>query len=132
MANGSGTATANVTNVAVTCVLSYTIGGTVTGVVGTGLVLQDSATLEQLSLPAAWQPGVSVQGLCADGICVYRDDLLTANESDTDVRGYTEHGEWDGYHERYECSDNLSGGNLQRWRKRGGASGCAVQQWNFD
>ena len=43
VANGSGTATANVTNVAVTCVLSYTIGGTVTGVVGTGLVLENSS-----------------------------------------------------------------------------------------
>jgi Galactose oxidase, central domain/Kelch motif len=39
--NGSGTATANVT-VTVTCVVSYTIGGTVTGVVGTGLVLQNT------------------------------------------------------------------------------------------
>lgn len=53
VANGTGTASANVTNVAVTCVLSYTIGGTVTGLVGTGLVLQDSATLEQLTIPAA-------------------------------------------------------------------------------
>jgi Galactose oxidase, central domain/Kelch motif len=43
VANGSGTASANVTTVAVTCVLSYTIGGNVTGVVGTGLILQDSA-----------------------------------------------------------------------------------------
>jgi hypothetical protein len=42
--NGSGTASANVTNVAVTCVLSYTIGGTVTGVVGTGMVLQDNGS----------------------------------------------------------------------------------------
>jgi N-acetylneuraminic acid mutarotase len=42
VASGSGTATGNVTNVAVNCVLSYTIGGTVTGVVGTGLVLQNT------------------------------------------------------------------------------------------
>lgn len=42
VANGSSTATGNVTNVTVTCVLSYTIGGAVTGVVGTGLVLQDN------------------------------------------------------------------------------------------
>ena len=55
VANGSGTATANVTNVAVTCVLSYTIGGTVTGLVGTGFVLQNSAgsDLEQLPISAA-------------------------------------------------------------------------------
>ncbi len=42
VASGSGTATANVTNVAVTCVLSYTIGGNINGVVGTAMVLQDN------------------------------------------------------------------------------------------
>ena len=51
--NGSGTATANVTNVAVNCVLSYTIGGSVTGVVGTGLILQNSSDLEQLPISPA-------------------------------------------------------------------------------
>jgi len=39
--NGSGTATANVTNVQVSCAAKFTIGGTVTGLSGTGLVLQD-------------------------------------------------------------------------------------------
>jgi len=55
VANGSGNASANVTNVAVTCVLSYSIGGTVTGVVGSGLILQDSAgnTVEKLPISAA-------------------------------------------------------------------------------
>jgi 6-phosphogluconolactonase (cycloisomerase 2 family) len=46
VASGSGTASANVTNVAVTCTTSagsgVTIGGTVTGLTGTGLVLQDN------------------------------------------------------------------------------------------
>src|SRR5580692_9219301 len=42
VASGSGTASANVTNVAVSCVLSYTIGGQLTGLVGTGFVLQNS------------------------------------------------------------------------------------------
>ena len=42
VAKGSGTATANVTGIAVTCVASFTIGGNVTGLVGTGLVLQDN------------------------------------------------------------------------------------------
>jgi hypothetical protein len=52
---GSGTASANVTSVAVNCVLSYTIGGTVTGVVGTGLILEDSAgtIVEKLPISAA-------------------------------------------------------------------------------
>jgi hypothetical protein len=48
--NGSGTASANVTNVAVNCVLSYSIGGTVTGLDGTGLILQNSSDLEQLKI----------------------------------------------------------------------------------
>jgi Galactose oxidase, central domain len=39
--NGSGTATANVTNVGVACVNSYSIGGNITGLVGSGLILQD-------------------------------------------------------------------------------------------
>jgi hypothetical protein len=42
VASGSGTATANVTGIAITCVNSFTIGGNVTGLVGTGLVLQDN------------------------------------------------------------------------------------------
>ncbi len=40
--NGSGTANANVTNVAVNCVNTYTVGGNVSGLVGTGLVLQNN------------------------------------------------------------------------------------------
>jgi hypothetical protein len=50
---GSGTATANVTTVGVNCVLSYSIGGTVTGVVGTGLILQNSSDSEQLTISPA-------------------------------------------------------------------------------
>jgi len=43
VANGSGTATANVTNVLVTCSTgTVTIGGNVVGLVGTGLTLQDN------------------------------------------------------------------------------------------
>jgi len=49
--NGSGTATADVTNVAVNCVLAYTIGGTVNGVVGTGLTLSNTGG-EQLAITA--------------------------------------------------------------------------------
>jgi uncharacterized repeat protein (TIGR03803 family) len=40
--NGSGTATANVTSVQVTCTTLYTIGGTVSGLSGTGLALEDN------------------------------------------------------------------------------------------
>jgi hypothetical protein len=42
--SGSGTVGANVTSVMVTCVTAYTISGTLSGLVGTGLVLQDNAT----------------------------------------------------------------------------------------
>jgi hypothetical protein len=41
--NGGGIATANVTGIPVACVNSFTIGGNLTGLVGTGLVLQDNA-----------------------------------------------------------------------------------------
>jgi hypothetical protein len=50
---GSGTASANVTTVAVNCVLSYSIGGNVSGVVGTGLILQNSSDTEQLPISPA-------------------------------------------------------------------------------
>ncbi len=39
---GSGNATANVTSVSIACVQAYTIGGSLFGLVGTGLVLQDN------------------------------------------------------------------------------------------
>jgi len=50
---GSGTASANVTTVGVNCVLSYSIGGNVSGVVGTGLILQNSSDSEQLPISPA-------------------------------------------------------------------------------
>ena len=53
VSNGSGTvAAANVTNVAVKCTagIAYTIGGTVTGLAGTGLTLQDNAG-DNLTVP---------------------------------------------------------------------------------
>ncbi|AEU35271.1 Kelch repeat-containing protein [Granulicella mallensis] len=40
--SGSGTASANVTTVSIVCVQAYTIGGSVFGLSGTGLVLQDN------------------------------------------------------------------------------------------
>ena len=42
IANGSGTATANVTNVTITCSSGFSIGGTISGLTGAGLVLQDN------------------------------------------------------------------------------------------
>src|SRR5205807_5688938 len=42
VSSGTGTATGNVTNILVTCGNTFTIGGTVSGVQGSGLVLQDN------------------------------------------------------------------------------------------
>ena len=42
ISNASGTATANVTNVQVTCGTTFTVGGTVSGLTGSGLLLQDN------------------------------------------------------------------------------------------
>lgn len=52
---GSGTASANVTTVSVNCVASFTVGGTVTGLVGSGFALQnsDGTILETLPISAA-------------------------------------------------------------------------------
>ncbi len=44
VSKGSGTATgANITNVAIACTLIYTVGGSISGLTGSGLVLQDNA-----------------------------------------------------------------------------------------
>ena len=50
--SGSGTANAPVTNVAVSCIPTYTIGGSVSGLVGTGLVLQNNGA-DNLSINAS-------------------------------------------------------------------------------
>lgn len=42
VSSGTGTATGNVTNVQVTCGNTFTIGGTVSGLTGSGMVLQDN------------------------------------------------------------------------------------------
>jgi hypothetical protein len=42
--NGTGTATATVTNIQITCVPVFTVGGSVSGLAGTGLVLANNAT----------------------------------------------------------------------------------------
>jgi hypothetical protein len=49
-ANGTGTATAPVTNVQISCGAVYTVGGTVSGLLGTGLTLEDTlgTVLDQL------------------------------------------------------------------------------------
>jgi hypothetical protein len=66
--SGSGVATANVANVGVNCVLSYSIGGTVTGVAGTGLILQNGSDSEQLPIsPASGNQAFTFKNLVPTG-----------------------------------------------------------------
>ena len=44
VASGSGTASANVTSIQINCTTTYTMGGTVSGLSGTGLVLQNNSS----------------------------------------------------------------------------------------
>jgi uncharacterized repeat protein (TIGR03803 family) len=75
--NGSGTANANVTTVQVTCTLAYAIGGTVSGLSGTGLVLQDNHG-DNLSLSA--NGGFTFATLIASG-GTYNVTVLTQPSS---------------------------------------------------
>jgi galactose oxidase-like protein len=68
VASGQGTASANVTNVAVTCVLSFTLGGNVSGLVGTGLILENSSDSEQLPIsPANGNQSFTFKNLVSTG-----------------------------------------------------------------
>jgi hypothetical protein len=51
VSNASGKATANVTNVQVSCGVVYSVGGTISGLLGTGLVLNDTVGTFVDSLP---------------------------------------------------------------------------------
>jgi hypothetical protein len=55
---GNGKALANVTNIQVTCGNTFTVGGTATGVVGSGLVLQDNGG-DNLTVAAAGTTGAA-------------------------------------------------------------------------
>ncbi len=71
VANGSGVANANVSNVAVTCSdVTYTLGGTVSGLAGTGLVL----TSNGINLPVS-----------ADGSFTFADPLAAGATYDVTV-----------------------------------------------
>lgn len=71
---GSGTATANVTNIVVTCTtITYTVGGTVTGLAGTGLVLQNNG---DNNLPVTANGGFTFSTALTSG-AVYDVTVLT-------------------------------------------------------
>src|SRR5215831_3734579 len=53
--NGSGTVSAPVTNVTVVCTAGFLVGGTVSGLTGTGLVLRDNGVADQaISAPGGF------------------------------------------------------------------------------
>jgi hypothetical protein len=97
---GSGTATANVTDVSVACIQAYTIGGSIFGLSGTGLVLQDnggnnltvSATATGYaftfdgSIPSGGAPySVTVLSDPASQACTVANPIGTATASVTNV-----------------------------------------------
>ncbi len=111
--NGSGVASANVTNVAVNCVLSYTIGGTVTGLVGTGLILQNSSDSEQLAIsPASGNQAFTFKKLVPTGtaytVTIFAEPTAPT-QACTVSRGT---GTWHCHGQRDQCCDCLPCGNV--------------------
>jgi hypothetical protein len=93
--NGSGTVVAQVTNVGVTCVPTYSIGGTVTGLTG-NLVLQnnggDDVTLGrdgpfifETRIPSGSPYSVTVQSQPAGQLCKVVNGTGTANNNVTNI-----------------------------------------------
>ena len=81
LTNGSGTAAANVTNIQVTCQPStYTIGGSISGVSGTGLVLQDNGA-DSLSINPNQTSFTFATPVTSGG--VYSVTVLTPPSSET-------------------------------------------------
>ena len=101
VANGSGTANTNVTNIQITCTTTtYTIGGTISGLTGSGLVLQDNggnnlpvaagATAFTFSTPVpsggSYNVTVLTQPSSPTQACVVANGSGTANANVTNVQ----------------------------------------------
>jgi Galactose oxidase, central domain len=97
--NGSGTATANVTNVQVSCASKFTVGGTVTGLTGSGLVLTDNGTdtlpitgtgsvpfTFKTQVPGAYNVTVQTQPTNPTQTCVVTNGAGTATTNVTSVQ----------------------------------------------
>lgn len=97
--NGTGTVSANVTSVQVSCVPAYTIGGTVSGLTGTPLALQDNG-VDNLGINAngaftfatpiasggTYNVTVFIQPYNQAQTCVVANGSGTANANVTDVQ----------------------------------------------
>jgi hypothetical protein len=97
--NGSGTATANVTNVNISCAAKFNIGGTVTGLTGSGLVLTDNGTdmlpvsgtgtvsfTFKTQVPGAYNVTVQTQPTNPSQTCVVTNGTGTATTNVTNVQ----------------------------------------------
>jgi Kelch motif protein len=97
--NGAGTATANVTNVSITCAAKFTVGGTVTGLTGSGLVLTDNGTdmlpisgtgtvpfTFKTQVPGAYTVTVQTQPTNPSQTCVVTSGTGTATTNVTSVQ----------------------------------------------
>ncbi len=87
VANASGTATASVTNVSVTCsnlaAVTYTIGGTVTGLTRSELILQDSLGVNSNDiLPVNADGNFTFVNPVASGGCLQRHSAHPARRSE--------------------------------------------------
>jgi len=76
--SGSGTATANITSVAIACVKAYTIGGSVFGLSGTGLVLQDNGGNNLTVSAGASTYAFVIQGTIPSGGAPYSITVFAA------------------------------------------------------
>ncbi|MGC2849326.1 MAG: hypothetical protein WB556_04995 [Candidatus Acidiferrum sp.] len=97
--NGSGTATANVTNVQVSCAAKFSVAGTVTGLTGSGLVLSDNGTdtlpitgtgsvpfTFKTQVPGAYNVTVQTQPTNPTQTCVVTNGTGTATANITNVQ----------------------------------------------
>jgi hypothetical protein len=99
VANGSGTASANVTNVQVTCASKFSISGTVTGLTGSGLVLSDNGTdtlpisgtgsvpfTFKTQVPGAYSVTVQTQPSNPSQTCIVTNGMGSATANVTNVQ----------------------------------------------
>ena len=97
---GTGTASANVTNVVVTCTSTVTIGGTITGLAGSGLVLTETTSAgtatpaaaatsftiaPRVNKGSAYTVSVTTQPINPSQTCVATTNTGTANANVTNV-----------------------------------------------
>ncbi len=75
--SGSGTVTANVTSVSISCVQAYTIGGSLFGLTGTGLVLQDNGGNNLTVSASATNFAFTFDGSLPNGGAPYSITILT-------------------------------------------------------